>query len=79
MIVQIACDPGKFERAFHHAQRSVAVTIQDAIRKRAVIRSDAHCYPAFFAKIDQRRKTLPNPRQLRPVLLVGILADDELL
>ena len=78
MVIQVACYPSKLERAFNHPQRRVAVAIQDAIRKRAVVRSDTHGDPAFHAKIDQRGKPLANTRQLGCVLLIRVFADDEL-
>ena len=79
VIIQVARDPRELERALDHSQRRVAVPIQDAVRKRAVICPDAHGNPAFLAKIDKWRKALANPIQLRGVLLIGVFADDEFL
>ena len=41
MEIVLAADAGKFQRAFHHAQRRVAVTVHDAVAERAVIGADA--------------------------------------
>ena len=79
MIVKIARDPREFESAFYHSQWRVAVPIQNAIRKRAVVCPDTHGDPPLLAKIDKGRKPLPNPIQLARVLLIGVFADNEFL
>src|SRR5205085_7360258 len=78
VIIEIARDPGEFERAFHHAQRRVAVAIHDPIRERTVIRPDAHRAPELPAKFYQRREALADPLQLGGVLFVGVFEDLEL-
>ena len=79
MIVEVARDPRELERALYHSERCVAVSVQDPIAERAVIRPDAHRDSTRLAKIDQRRETLANSAQLRGVLLVGVFTDDKFL
>ena len=62
MVIEIARNQGEFERALYHSEGRVAVPIQDAIGKRAVIRSNTHRDAAFLAKIYKWRKSLPNTR-----------------
>ena len=47
--VKDARNPGEFKRALYHSEGRIAVPIQDAIGKRAVIRPNAHGDPAFLA------------------------------
>jgi hypothetical protein len=49
VIIEITRDTGKFKRAFHHAERGIAITIHDSVAQRAVIRADPHRDAALFA------------------------------
>ena len=75
VIIEIARDPREFERALHHAERRVAVSIHDSIAERPVVCADAYGDPALLAKLDQRREALADPLQLGRVLLVAIFAN----
>ena len=78
MVIEIARDSGELERAFDHPKRRVAVAVHDAIGERAVVRADPHGDPALPAEPDERREALPDPVQLRRVLLVCVFDDLEL-
>jgi hypothetical protein len=61
VIVEVASDPRELERALDHAQRCIAVAIQDAIRKRPVICANPHGDSARLAQLDKRRKPFTDP------------------
>ena len=79
MVIVITCDAGKLQRAFHHAERRVAIAVHDAIRERSMIGADAHHPSKILAKLHQRRKFLADAFELLLILRVGVLADFELL
>jgi len=78
VIIEIARDPGEFQRAFHHPEWRVAVAIHNSIGKRSVIRADPHGDAALLAKIDQRRKPFADSIQLGCVLLIAVFANQKL-
>src|SRR5439155_22402615 len=79
VIVEVTRDPRELERALYHSEWRVAVSVQDPIAERAVIRPDAHRDSTLLAKIDQRREALANSAQLRGILLLGVFTDDKFL
>ena len=79
MVIVITRDAGELQRAFHHAERCVAVAVHDAIRERPVVGADAHHPTTILAKLHQRRKFLANAFEFLLILSIGVLADFELL
>ena len=79
VVIEVARDAGKLERALHHPERGVAVAVHDPVAERAVVGSDAHRNAAFAAQPDERSEPLANPLQLRRILLIGVFDDFELL
>ena len=77
--VFIAADAQKLECALHHAQRGVAVAVEDAVAEAAVVGAYAHGRAMVLADSHQRAETLVDALQLGPVLVVGVLAHVEFL
>ena len=77
MKVVPAGDAGKFECAFDHAQRRVAVAIHDPITERAMIRPDANGAIELFALEHERCEFFFNAAQFLVVLLVRVFQDGE--
>lgn len=79
VVVVIASDAGKLEGAFAHAEGGVAIAVHDAIRERAVVRTDAHGAAEILAECHQWNELVADFFQLGFVLVVGVFADFEFL
>ena len=79
MIAVLAGDAGELDGAFDHARGRVAEAVHDAVGERAVVGADAHGDAALLAEIDQRLEGLVDAGEFLLVLVVGVLADGELL
>ena len=78
MVSVVTRNPRELQRAFHHAERRVAIAVHDAIRERSVIGADAHHPTVLLAKLYQRRKFRADTLEFLLVLRVGVLADFKL-
>ncbi len=74
MVVVLAADADKFQRAFHHTQRRIAVAVHDAVGQRTVVGANAHGAAEFLALQHQRRERLLQPLEFIGVLIVAVLA-----
>ena len=72
-------DAGELQRAFHHAQRRIAVAVHDAVAEGTVVGPDTHGTAEAFAFEDERGEALLDARQFGGVGLVGVFLDGELL
>src|SRR5262245_13863143 len=77
VVVEVSSNSGEFERTFDHPERSVAVTVHDAIGERTVIRPDPHCDSSLPAQPNEWSKAFPDPFQLRCILFIGVFDDLE--
>ena len=75
----ILADTHEFQRRLDHAQWCVTVAVQHPVRERAVVRANTHGHAKLPTPAHEGRKARGNPLQLRGVLPVGVLADDEAL
>ena len=75
LIIHFASELGKFQRAFNHSQRRVAVAVHDAVAQASMICSNPHRNAAFSAKSDQWSELLADAANLRLVFLIRVFTD----
>ena len=74
----LAANAGKFESAFNHAQRGVAVPVHDPVAEGSVIGSNAQGAIEPLGFQHQRREAFLDPCQFFRVGLVGVFFDRKL-
>ena len=79
MVIQVAGNLGKLNRALHHPLRRIAKAVQNAVGQGAMVGTDAHRAAMLPAKQNQGRKFFPQAVQLLAVFGVGILPHFKLL
>ena len=79
MVVLIAAHAQELEGALHHAQRRIAIPVQDAIAEASVIGADTHGRTVLLANAHQRKEPITNTLQLGVVFHIGVLAHIEFL
>ena len=79
VIAVVTGDAGEFQRAFHHAERSVPVAVHDPIRERAMVRADPHGAAQVPAHPHQRSEFLADPVEFLGILRVAVFANFEFL
>ena len=72
MKILIARDPQKLHRTLDHADGGIAVSAHDSITQRAMIGTDAHSRPVFFANADQRGEAFADAIDLLGVFGIGV-------
>ena len=79
MVIQLAGNAGKLQRAFHHAVRRITIAVQDAVREGTVVRPQAHRAAMFLAEKHQRGKGCADFVDFLLVFVIGVIALHKLL
>ena len=72
VVLLVHTNAQKFQRAFDHAHRRVAVSAHDAVGQRPMVGPNPHGPTKVLALLDQWREFFPNAHKFLCVALVGV-------